>query len=205
MSSKRAFSVFELFIVLAIISVLTAAVIPQYRAYSLRSRRVEAKTKLAELKGALDSFYAEYRVYAPCFGSMGIQWTGGWYGITTAATNNDTTTPLRAAAARAAGAFCPDAPSGALPLNNTAFPPTRISGSCRYAFSQAIGHINLHPTSIHVNIGGFLKDRCVGTYYPDRETAYEIWYIDNSPGTNLVIKGPWACAPGNCNSIVPVE
>ena len=59
----RGFSLFELIITLAIISILTSLCIPLYTQHVTEERRLEAKITLEKLAAALESYYVTHNTY----------------------------------------------------------------------------------------------------------------------------------------------
>lgn len=60
---NKGFSLIELLVVLAIIAMLAAYAIPNYRDYVVRSKRVEAQNKVLEVAGMYEKFYANTNAY----------------------------------------------------------------------------------------------------------------------------------------------
>jgi len=63
MSKSKGFSLLELMVVIAIIAILAAYAIPNYRQYVLESRRTEAQNRLLEVAGMFERFYANTNRY----------------------------------------------------------------------------------------------------------------------------------------------
>jgi prepilin-type N-terminal cleavage/methylation domain-containing protein len=60
---RRGFTLLEMMIVVAIIGVLAAIAIPQFRTYQFRSKRSEGYANLASLAKAQESYFAEFGDY----------------------------------------------------------------------------------------------------------------------------------------------
>ena len=63
MSQQRGFTLIELMIVVAIVSVLAAIAIPNFLAMQFRSRRAEMPTNLAAIKTMESAYHAEWDTY----------------------------------------------------------------------------------------------------------------------------------------------
>ena len=61
--AARGFSLIELLVVVAIISVLAAIAIPQFILYRSRSFDLQMKSDLKNAATAMESYFAEYKVY----------------------------------------------------------------------------------------------------------------------------------------------
>lgn len=61
--SDSGFTLIELLVVVAIISLLAAIAIPQFIAYRARSVDVQMKADLKNAAMAMESYYAEYKIY----------------------------------------------------------------------------------------------------------------------------------------------
>lgn len=69
--SEKGFTLVELMIVVAIIGLLSAVAIPNFKKYQAKSKTAEAKIQLAAIYTAMQSWYSEYDNYASCLYSMG--------------------------------------------------------------------------------------------------------------------------------------
>jgi type IV pilus assembly protein PilE len=198
-NSNSGFTLLELLASAAIVTTLILIAVPTYKKYRMRARRVEALDKMSQLQGALYTFYAQYGVYASCFGSMGVSWTGGWYGITAGAAHSDSVTPKHNSQARSKGAYCPDPTSGALTVGMTAFPPTQWGPNCAAYSGMAVGDIQLWGFSdIYVRIAGYHRGTCNGASANDLPNVIEVWELQGYPNKGLTISGPKACLAGGC-------
>jgi prepilin-type N-terminal cleavage/methylation domain-containing protein len=61
--SPKGFSLIELLVAVAIVSVLVAIAIPQFALYRSRSADTQMKSDLKNAATAMESYFAEYRVY----------------------------------------------------------------------------------------------------------------------------------------------
>lgn len=74
--TSAGFTLVELMVVVAIIALLAATAIPQFRKYQAKSRVSEARLALAGAYTAEESYFAEYNHYYTCIGFMGYIPTG---------------------------------------------------------------------------------------------------------------------------------
>ena len=79
---NKGFTLIELMIVVAIIGILAAIAIPNFRNYQLKAKTSEAKVNLASIAMGEEAYYAEIGVYLVCAasssatpGAAKIDWT----------------------------------------------------------------------------------------------------------------------------------
>jgi len=63
---RKGFTLIELMVVVAIVAILAAIAIPQYRKFQLKSKTVEAKENIGAIVTAEEAFSAENGLYAQC-------------------------------------------------------------------------------------------------------------------------------------------
>jgi type IV pilus assembly protein PilA len=66
------FTLVELMVVVAIIGVLSAVAIPNFKKYQAKAKTSEAKLQLSAAYTAQQSFYSDYDTYAVCLSYMGF-------------------------------------------------------------------------------------------------------------------------------------
>ncbi len=75
-SLQSGFTLVELMVVVAIIGVLSAVAVPNFKKYQAKSKTAEAKLQLAALYTAQQSFYSDYDTYHICLKYMGYNPSG---------------------------------------------------------------------------------------------------------------------------------
>jgi type IV pilus assembly protein PilA len=70
------FTLVELMVVVAIIGLLSAVAIPNFKKYQAKAKTSEAKLQLASLYSAETAWVADYDYYAPCLNLMGFDPSG---------------------------------------------------------------------------------------------------------------------------------
>ena len=70
-ANQAGFTLVELMIVVAIIGILSAVAVPNFKRYQAKSKTSEAKIQLAAAYTAEQSFYGDFGIYHNCFQYMG--------------------------------------------------------------------------------------------------------------------------------------
>lgn len=106
------FTLVELMVVVAIIGVLSAVAIPNFKKYQAKAKVSEAKLQLSSIYTAETSFYADFNIYHNCLKYMG-------YDPTPEAASRYYTTGITSAAAVSAGAYAAAVNSGLSQVTGT--------------------------------------------------------------------------------------
>lgn len=72
LASNAGFTLVELMIVVAIIGVLSAVAVPNFKKYQAKAKTSEAKVQLSAAFTAQQSFYGDFGMYGNCFSYMGF-------------------------------------------------------------------------------------------------------------------------------------
>lgn len=149
------FTLVELMVVVAIIGLLSAVAVPNFKKYQAKSKMSEAKLQLSALYTAESSFYSDYNIYHNCLTYMGFdpgpESANRYYavGFNTAATTNGSATTGAYGAAVNSGLNAADCPitngvtaggTAASSANNaTWFPAGKGIGA---SIASAVGYIS---------------------------------------------------------------
>lgn len=147
--SQRGFTLVELMVVVAIIALLAATALPQFRKYQARSRISEGRLALASLYTALESFYAEFNHYHTCIGFMGYIPSGAatdrYFNVGfSLSTTVHATTPQACTATALASTYAysgTKVPAGATALSTDDFLEAQIVGHSVYT-AEALGIVD---------------------------------------------------------------
>jgi prepilin-type N-terminal cleavage/methylation domain-containing protein len=79
------FTLVELMVVVAIIGLLSAVAVPNFKKYQAKAKMSEAKLQLSAIYTAESSFYSDYNIYAQCLVYMGydpgLEWANRYYAV----------------------------------------------------------------------------------------------------------------------------
>jgi type II secretory pathway pseudopilin PulG len=85
-SDERAFTLLELFVIMAIIAILAGLLFPAFSTVMERARKTEAKNDLTQIVTAVNAYYTEYGKY-PLTGGTDVTYTGATAGIVSGSSN----------------------------------------------------------------------------------------------------------------------
>jgi type IV pilus assembly protein PilA len=107
------FTLIELMVVVAIIGLLSAVAVPNFKKYQAKSKITEAKLQLSALYTAEQAFFSDYNMYANCLRYMGfdpaLESANRYYaiGFSQTAGSRDTNAHASAVNSGLQGASCP--------------------------------------------------------------------------------------------------
>lgn len=109
LSQSRGFTLVELMVVVAIIGILSAIAVPNFKKYQAKSKQSEAKIQLAALYQTEVAAQSDYNTYATCINDLGYETSPKgyyWIGFSDAYTAGNTiitAAPYSAVCASASG------------------------------------------------------------------------------------------------------
>ena len=172
LSKRDGFTLVELMIVVAIIGVLSAVAVPNFRRYQAKAKTSEAKLQLSSLYAAQTSLQVDYDTFATCLNSMGYDAPSkGYYGI---GFNADNTT--QNAVVRTAGGVCVDGQHKVVPTTVTV-----VGG--RSVTTALVANASWTATASTFTAGAS------GYVSPDTSTTLDSWSIDNNKELSHVTLG----------------
>lgn len=111
-ANARGFTLVEVMVTVAIVAILAAVAIPQYKDYVTRSRLADASTGLATMRAQMERYYQDNRTYAdagafvsPCNNATTSARTFGDFVISCTGTLSDTQFKLQAVGSGSASGF----------------------------------------------------------------------------------------------------
>ncbi len=131
---EEGFTLIELMVVVAIIALLAATALPQFRKYQAKSRVSEARLALAGVYTAEESYYAEYNHYETCIGFMGYVPTGA---------ESDRYFNVGFSAGSTKHANAPSACTANSVASSYAYPGTKVPGGAASLYTDDISYARL--------------------------------------------------------------
>lgn len=160
--SREGFTLVELMVVVAIIGILSAIAIPNFRKYQAKAKTSEAKLRLAEVYTAESAVYSDYDTYVSCIQDAGIDSPGAnsrvYYSV-----------GFSASVSANATAVTNGMPTCAAPFF---YPQTRSVGGSLHTTA---------PTGIFVNSNGFTAG---AEGYIQTNNVTDRWIIDQDKGVD---------------------
>jgi type IV pilus assembly protein PilA len=113
LKSSEGFTLVELMVVVAIIGILSAVAVPNFKKYQARAKQSEAKIQLAAVYNTEVTALADYDTYAACIGNLGYEVNiKGYYAI---GFNADDTASATVVNNKAGSTICTTTAFGYLP------------------------------------------------------------------------------------------
>ena len=170
--SMSGFTLVELMVVVAIIGILSAIAIPNFKKYQAKSKTSEAKIRLASLYMAETSALTDYDTYATCLAAIGFEYDPNgshFYAVGFSETNNDQNARIESAGVTActdAAVFAYPATRGASAAAISTIDTTNsvVDGETMSYTAEAVGYIasSTDANKWTINDGKALKQTAAG-------------------------------------------
>ena len=122
LKNSSGFTLIELMVVVAIIGVLSAIAVPNFKKYQAKAKQSEAKIQLAAIYSTEIGSMADYDAYATCLVTLGYEATPRGYYLVGFDTSEVTAVAVRNAACTAATVISPSVAGGHLKAGAASVP-----------------------------------------------------------------------------------
>ncbi len=159
------FTLVELMVVVAIIGLLSAVAIPNFRKYQAKAKMSEAKLQLSSVYTAETAFYSDYNIYHTCLAYMGYnpqrevlnRYYAVGFSVASMAINADAYAVAVTAGLSNAATDCPLSNASAGSTTNPPVATETVQGNYTYFLAgKGVG-------SARANAVGFLPATSIGT------------------------------------------
>ena len=180
--NKEGFTLVELMVVVAIIGILSAVAIPNFKKYQSKSKTTEAKLQLAALYSTEVAVQTDYDVFATCLEFMGFQSPNGAWGTAAGGGSKN----------YYAVGFSSDFANGNNNVSDNGGDGC-IAGSYGFSSGRKIAGVSLttaHLSNSSTAFSAFTAE-AVGAIDPDNATATSAsrWTINENKVLNNTVKG----------------
>ena len=141
------FTLVELMVVVAIIGLLSAVAIPNFKKYQAKAKTSEAKLQLSAAYTAEQSFYSDYNLYHHCLNYMG-------YNPSNESAQRYFAIGFKTSNLAAAGAPLAQAVANGLITTTAACPTAITDGQSRYEATKKLTNVNATIAIFDVNAAG---------------------------------------------------
>ncbi len=167
--NPEGFTLVELMVVVAIIGILSAIAVPNFKKYQAKSKQSEAKIQLAAVYNAEVGASADWDTYATCLGDLGYEKSPkGYYVVGFQSHDSTTTAPI----ITSRGGTCGTGSNYYFAGSGTG---QGVAGDLQKATGVAVATTDL-PTSISQNSFTAGAAGNIGT----GNAGKDIWVIDNT-------------------------
>ncbi|WP_412473989.1 type IV pilin protein [Halobacteriovorax sp. YZS-1-1] len=200
LKNSKGFTLVELMVVVAIIGILSAVAIPNFKKYQAKTKTSEAKLQLASIYSAMAALQTDYDSFGSCLGDAGyVSPNGTWDGPAAAGTGNNyyslgfstpTTTPNGIVTAN--GGVCSNNEYGVGAAKTVGGKRTQVSELSSVTFTAGdLGGDGLTQPGVN-DEGGFFVAGAVGYIDSDNTAAIgnaDKWAIDQDKQLKMINRG----------------
>lgn len=200
LKNSKGFTLVELMVVVAIIGILSAVAIPNFKKYQAKTKTSEAKLQLASIYSAMASLQTDYDSFGSCLGDAGyVSPNGTWDGPAGAGSGNNyyslgfsaaTTTPNAIVSNN--GGVCSDNEYGVGASKTVGGKRTVVTELSSVTFASGdLGGDGLTAPGVN-DEGGFFVAGAVGYIDSDNTAAIadaDKWAIDQDKKLQMIKRG----------------